>query len=65
MFKENGAATDQRMAILGHETEGEAQRYSKSADLQRIITGTEKFQLSEQVPTHHTNPLENKGKKHG
>lgn len=41
VFKENGASTEQRMAILGHETEGEAQRYSKSADLQKVITGTE------------------------
>lgn len=40
MFKENGAPADKRMAILGHETEGEAIRYSKSADLRRIIEGT-------------------------
>lgn len=51
IFKENGATADQRMAILGHETEEEAQNYSKSADLMRIVTGTEKFQLLEQVPT--------------
>ncbi|MHC9235035.1 tyrosine-type recombinase/integrase [Pseudooceanicola sp. 502str34] len=41
VFKENGAAPEQRMAILGHETEAEAARYSKSADLQKIISGTE------------------------
>ncbi len=51
IFKENGATADQRMAILGHETEEEAQNYSKSADLVRIISGTEKFQLLEPVPT--------------
>lgn len=45
MFKENGAEADKRMAILGHETEGEATRYSKSADLQKTIMGTDKFQL--------------------
>ena len=57
MFKENGASADQRMAILGHETIGEATRYSKSADLRRTVEGTEKFQLSEQVPTQKHNPL--------
>lgn len=50
MFKENGAPADMRMAILGHETEAEATRYSKSADPRKIIEGTEKFQ-----PTR-TNP---------
>lgn len=49
MFKENGATEDQRMAILGHETPSEAQRYARSADLKRIVTGTEKFQLSNRV----------------
>jgi hypothetical protein len=44
VFKENGAASDQRMAILGHETATEAARYSKSADLRRVITGTESSQ---------------------
>lgn len=65
MFKENGAPADMRMAILGHETEAEATRYSKSADLRRIIEGTEKFQLSEQVPTDKQKPLISKGKYHG
>jgi site-specific recombinase XerD len=60
MFKENGASADQRMAILGHETESEATRYSKSADLRRTVQGTEKFQLSEQVPTSKINPLKAK-----
>lgn len=41
VFKENGATTDQRMAVLGHETQSEARKYSKSADLRRIISGTE------------------------
>ncbi|APE43389.1 hypothetical protein BOO69_08150 [Sulfitobacter alexandrii] len=41
VFKENGATDAQRMAILGHETASEAARYSKSADLRRIISGTE------------------------
>ncbi|WP_170125849.1 tyrosine-type recombinase/integrase [Pelagimonas varians] len=61
MFKENGASADQRMAILGHETIGEATRYSKSADLRRTVEGTEKFQLSEQVPTQEHNHLKSKG----
>lgn len=51
MFKENAASADQHMAILGHETESEAMHYSKSADLRKIITGTEKFQLLEKRPT--------------
>lgn len=55
IFRENGATTDQRMAILGHETEEEAHHYSKSADLVRIISGTQKFQLLEQVPTSQKN----------
>lgn len=41
IFKENGASQEQRMAILGHETKEEALHYSKSADLQKIISGTE------------------------
>ncbi|MBY5974880.1 tyrosine-type recombinase/integrase [Ferrimonas balearica] len=52
VFKENGATPEQRMAILGHESQSEATRYSKSADLQKIVCGTEssksagsKFQL--------------------
>lgn len=65
MFKENGASADQRMAILGHETEGEATRYSKSADLQKTIVGTEKFQLLTQVPTQDHKAPKNKGKNHG
>lgn len=39
MFRENGAAPDQRMAVLGHITEGETHHYSKSADLQKTIAG--------------------------
>lgn len=42
MFRENGASADQRMAILGHESRSEAARYSRSADLRRVITGTGK-----------------------
>ena len=37
VFRENGATQDQRMAILGHESEAEARRYAKSADLRRVI----------------------------
>ena len=40
-MKEMGATPEQRMAILGHETRAEASRYAKSADLRRVITGTE------------------------
>ncbi len=47
VFKENGASAEQRMAVLGHETEGEATRYSKSADLRRTIEGTESSNSSE------------------
>lgn len=61
MFKENGTSADQRMAVLGHETESEATRYSRSADLRRTVEGTEKFQLSEQVPTQELKPLKRKG----
>jgi len=64
MFKENGAPADKRMAILGHETEAEASNYSKSADLRRIIEGTEKFQLIEQVPTANIKLLKVKGNNH-
>lgn len=41
MFQERGASADQRMAILGHETESEARRYSGSADLRRTVSGTQ------------------------
>jgi integrase len=40
VFRENGATEDQRMAILGHETTAEAQNYSRSADLKKVIEGT-------------------------
>ncbi|TQS73313.1 tyrosine-type recombinase/integrase [Rhodobacteraceae bacterium] len=39
MFRENGATKDQRMAILGHESEAEAEHYDKSADLRRVLLG--------------------------
>lgn len=51
IFKENGASSEQRMAILGHETESEALNYSKSADLRRTIEGTKSSNFLEQVPT--------------
>jgi site-specific recombinase XerD len=38
---EAGAPAEKRMAILGHETASEATHYSKSADLKRIIWGTD------------------------
>jgi site-specific recombinase XerD len=62
MFKENGASSDQRMAILGHETESETLHYSKSADLRRTIEGTESSNFSERVPTRKSNLLKMKGK---
>lgn len=40
VFRENGASEDQRMAVLGHETAAEAQNYSRSADLKKVISGT-------------------------
>lgn len=64
IFKENGASADQRMAVLGHESESETLHYSKSADLRRTIEGTENFQLSEQLPTETRNQLKMKGKNH-
>lgn len=51
MFRENGATVDQRMAILGHETEEESQMYSRGADLQRVVLGDQKFQLVAKVGT--------------
>lgn len=62
IFKENGASSDQRMAILGHESEAEALHYSKSADLRRTIEGTKSSNSSEQVPTSKPNDLKRKGK---
>ena len=50
-MKELGATPEQRMAILGHETRAEASRYAKSADLRRVITGTE-------VPTQMSNRIQ-------
>ena len=64
IFKENGALAEQRMAILGHETISETQHYSKSADLKRTIEGTEKFQLSERVPTSGNQAFKTKGNRH-
>ena len=40
-FRENGATVDERMAVLGHETEKMAAHYSKGADLKMIISGTQ------------------------
>lgn len=61
VFKENGAATDQRMAILGHETATEAARYSKSADLRRVITGTESSHSENQSSQDRELSNKNKG----
>lgn len=55
-FKEAGATPEQRMAILGHETEAMAQRYSKSADLRRIISGTSGDTKRNQGDTKHKKP---------
>ena len=62
IFKENGASSDQRMAILGHESESETLHYSKSADLRRTIEGTKSSNSSKQVPTSESNRLKGKGK---
>lgn len=61
VFKENGASADQRMAILGHETATEAARYSKSADLQKIIARTESSQPPKQSSQSAKKRNENKG----
>ena len=58
VFKENGAAADQRMAVLGHETESEAKRYSRAADLKKTILGTEVPTQSE--PSSNFGRLSNK-----
>ena len=62
IFKENGASSDQRMAILGHENESETLHYSKSADLRRTIEGTKSSNFVEQVPTSKSNNLKSKEK---
>lgn len=41
IMRENGAGMDQRMAWLGHDSASEAERYGRSADVRRIISGTE------------------------
>jgi site-specific recombinase XerD len=64
MFKENGASSEQRMAVMGHETESQEAHYSKSANLRRTIEGTQKFQLPEQLPTQADIPFINKGNNH-
>lgn len=61
VFKENGASADQRMAILGHETATEAARYSKSADLQKIIARTESSQPPNQSSQSAKKRNENNG----
>lgn len=61
VFKENGASDDQRMAILGHETAAEAARYSKSADLRKIITRTESSQPENQSSQDRELSSKNKG----
>ena len=50
-FLEGGANAEQRMAVLGHDTRTEAARYSKSADLKKVISRTEVPTPPEQVPT--------------
>lgn len=61
VFKENGAAPAQRMAILGHETEAEATRYSRSADLRKIISGTEVPTAPEPGSNYGDLPSKNNG----
>lgn len=41
MMREMGATVDQRKPILGHETDGEAEKYAKSADAKVVILGRE------------------------
>lgn len=41
IMRENGATVDQRMAWLGHESRAEADHYGRSANVRRIISGTE------------------------
>jgi len=40
IFKENGASLEQRLAWLGQETEEEARRYSRSADLKKMLSAS-------------------------
>ena len=49
MMAERGAAPEQRMAILGHDTTKQTQHYSKAADAKRIISGTDFSNFSERV----------------
>lgn len=54
---ERGATEDQRMAILGHKSRGEASRYARSADAKRVISGTKVPTRSvQQVPTRDKRP---------
>jgi hypothetical protein len=39
MFREMGASKETWRAILGHETDAEAEHYDKSADLQKVVRG--------------------------
>jgi integrase len=55
-FRENGASVDQRMAILGHETQSEAARYSKSADLRRTVSGGESSNFPNRLGTYSEKP---------
>lgn len=61
MFKENGASVEAVMAILGHKTPTESREYSKSADLLRVITGTESSNSESQVGTFAEKANKNKG----
>lgn len=61
IFKENGAAADKRMAILGHETEEEARGYSKSADLIKTVSGTESSNPPYHVGTNDQKANKNNG----
>jgi integrase len=43
MMAEAGATTEQRMAIMGHDTTAQTREYSRTADAQKVIMGRESF----------------------
>lgn len=63
VFKENGASAEQRMAILGHETESEAKDYAASASLVRTVWGTPNSNSPDHAMSKGAEIIVMKGKK--
>lgn len=49
MMAEAGATTEERMAVMGHDTTAQTREYSKTADAQRVIMGRESFNFSSKL----------------